>query len=92
MFGIGLSELLLIFVIALVFIGPKRLPGFARSIGRLVGQLSEISRQFYSALTDAAKEQDGDASSRPPDWFSDVASPGSSVKARKLSDDKDAKD
>jgi len=92
LFGIGLSELLLIFVIALVVIGPKRLPGFARGLGQLVGQLSEISRQFYSALTDAAKEQDGDASPKAPDWFSDVARPGSSIKPRKPSDDKDAKD
>ncbi len=92
MFGIGLTELLLVFVIALLFIGPKRLPGFARGIGRVLGQLSEVSRQFYRALTDAAKEQDSDASSRPPGWFSDVARPGSSIKVRERVDDDDTED
>lgn len=34
MFGIGLPELLIIVVIALIFIGPKQLPGVLRSIGK----------------------------------------------------------
>ncbi len=92
MFGIGLTELVLVFVIALLFIGPKRLPGFARGIGRVVGQLSEVSRQFYAALTDAAAEQDGDASSRAPGWFSDVARPASSLKVRECGEDNDNKE
>lgn len=92
MFGIGLTELLLVFMIALLFIGPKRLPGFARGVGRMVGQLTGVSRQFYGALTDAAKEQDGDGSSRPPGWFSDVARPGSSIKVRERPDDENAED
>ena len=92
MFGIGLTELLLVFVIALLFIGPKRLPGFAREVGRLIGQLTDVTRQFYGALTDAAKEQDGAGSSQPPGWFSDVARPGSSIKVRELTDDADSED
>jgi len=88
LFGIGLTELLLIFVIALLFVGPKRLPGVARSIGRVWGQLSDMSRQFYDALTDAAKEQNADGPS-VPDWLSDVAKPGSSIKVRPLGEDDD---
>jgi len=88
LFGIGLTELLLVFVIALLFVGPKRLPGVARGIGRALGQLSDMSRQFYMALTDAARQQDADGSS-VPDWFSDVAKPGSSIKVRPLGKDDD---
>lgn len=39
MFNIGMPEMILILVIALVVVGPDRLPDVARSIGRLVGQL-----------------------------------------------------
>ena len=34
MFGIGLPELVIIVVIALIFIGPKQLPGVMRSVGK----------------------------------------------------------
>ncbi len=39
MFDIGFSELLVIGVVALVVIGPERLPRLARTIGHLVGRL-----------------------------------------------------
>ena len=74
------------------FIGPQRLQGFARGIGRVVGQLTDLTRQFYGALTDAAKEQDGAGPSGPPGWFSDVARPGSSIKVRERADGDDAED
>jgi Tat protein translocase TatB subunit len=41
MFGIGMPELLLILVVALVVLGPKKLPELARSLGR---GLSEFKR------------------------------------------------
>ena len=34
MFGIGVSELLIIIVVALLVVGPKRLPDLARSLGK----------------------------------------------------------
>ena len=50
MFDIGFSELLLIAVVALVVIGPERLPGVARNIGRFAGRLQryvhDIKRDF----------------------------------------------
>ena len=50
MFDIGFSELLLIAVVALVVIGPERLPGVARNIGRFTGRLqryvNDIKRDF----------------------------------------------
>ncbi len=51
MFGISFSELLLIFVIAIVIFGPEQLPELARKFGRLVGGLKRmqqsISNQIY---------------------------------------------
>ncbi len=50
MFDIGFSELLLIAVVALVVIGPERLPGVARNVGRFAGRLqryvNDIKRDF----------------------------------------------
>ena len=36
MFGIGLPEMIIIAVVALIFIGPDKLPGVLRSIGKAV--------------------------------------------------------
>lgn len=38
MFGIDFSELLVIFVVALIVIGPERLPAVARTSGHLLGR------------------------------------------------------
>ncbi len=52
MFGIGMPELLVIAVIALLVVGPKRLPEMARSIGK---GLSEFRKATEDA-TDTLKE------------------------------------
>ena len=39
MFDVGFSELVLIAVVALVVIGPERLPKVARTLGALVGRM-----------------------------------------------------
>jgi sec-independent protein translocase protein TatB len=50
MFDFGFSELLMIAVVALVVIGPERLPGVARTVGRFAGRLQryvhDIKRDF----------------------------------------------
>ena len=50
MFDIGFSEMLMVAVVALVVIGPERLPGVARNIGRFAGRLQryvhDIKRDF----------------------------------------------
>lgn len=48
MFDIGFSEILLIAVVALVVIGPERLPGVARNVGRFVGRLQRYVHDIKS--------------------------------------------
>src|SRR3954466_12130343 len=64
MFDIGFSELLVIGVVALVVIGPERLPRVARTIGHLAGRVqryvsdvkSDINREME--LEDLKKRRD----------------------------------
>jgi Tat protein translocase TatB subunit len=50
-FGIGLGEVLLILVIALIIWGPKRLPEIARTMGRTVRTLRKATHDLTSQVT-----------------------------------------
>ena len=50
MFGIGLPELLLIMVLALLVLGPERLPEMARLLGRAYAQLRRASEEFQNTI------------------------------------------
>src|SRR5271163_3257266 len=50
MFDIGFSEVLLIFVIALVVLGPEKLPRAASQVGRWIGRARAVARQFKEQL------------------------------------------
>ncbi len=55
MFGIGTGELLLILVIALIVLGPERMPRMARDIGRVVGELRRTSDELREEFMNADK-------------------------------------
>jgi sec-independent protein translocase protein TatB len=50
MFDIGFSEVLVIFGLALVVLGPDKLPQLARTIGRWAGRARAMARQFRDQL------------------------------------------
>jgi sec-independent protein translocase protein TatB len=50
MFDVGLSELMIIAVVALVVIGPERLPKVARTAGLLLGRLQRYVRDVKSDI------------------------------------------
>lgn len=50
MFGIGTPELFVIAVLALVVLGPERLPGVLRTVGRTYRQLRELSDEVTREL------------------------------------------
>jgi sec-independent protein translocase protein TatB len=54
MFEVGFSELLLIFALALVVLGPERLPKLAQQVGRWVGRARAMARQFREQLDEEA--------------------------------------
>ena len=51
-FGIGLFELMLIAIIALVVMGPERLPGAMRELAKYMRQLRQISGEFQSQFSE----------------------------------------
>ena len=50
MFEVGFSELLLCFVVALVVLGPQKLPAVARTLGRWTGRARSYVRNLSAEL------------------------------------------
>jgi Tat protein translocase TatB subunit len=55
MFGIGFPELLLIAVIALVVIGPKRLPDLAKALGRGFAEFRRATDELKQSFEEEAR-------------------------------------
>ncbi|XXJ19060.1 Sec-independent protein translocase protein TatB [Desulfovibrio caledoniensis] len=68
MFGIGGPELLIICVVALIVIGPQKLPELLRSLGKGVAEFKRVGNEVKTTLDDevtkaeaAARKQEVDA-------------------------------
>lgn len=50
MFGIGMPEMILILAIALIVLGPKRLPDLAKSLGRAMREFKKATSEFKESI------------------------------------------
>ncbi|MDJ0716399.1 MAG: TatA/E family twin arginine-targeting protein translocase [Prochloraceae cyanobacterium] len=55
-FGIGLPEMALIFVVALLVFGPKKLPEIGRSLGKAIRGFQDASKEFENEFKREAQE------------------------------------
>jgi sec-independent protein translocase protein TatB len=56
MFDIGIGELLVIIIVAVVVIGPKDLPLAMRTAGRWIGKMRRVSAHFRSGIDTIVRE------------------------------------
>jgi TatA/E family protein of Tat protein translocase len=64
-FGIGVPELLVILAIALLVLGPKRLPEVARSLGKGIAEFRRASSELRETLTATLAERPAPPQSAP---------------------------
>ncbi|MEA9358502.1 twin-arginine translocase TatA/TatE family subunit [Bacteriovorax sp. PP10] len=50
MFGLGAGELLLIFVIAILFLGPKKIPELAKGLGQAVREFQKARDEMMNEI------------------------------------------
>jgi sec-independent protein translocase protein TatB len=97
MFGIGFPELMLILVIALIVIGPKRLPDVAKALGRGLGEFKRATDEMKQTFRDVPTPKDigqqliQDEPTPPSEAKADpyVDSSGEEVKSGPASEPKD---
>jgi sec-independent protein translocase protein TatA len=59
MFGsIGMPELIIILVIALIIFGPRKLPELGRSLGKSIGEFKRASNELRSTLEEEIRIED----------------------------------
>jgi sec-independent protein translocase protein TatB len=70
-FGVDSTELLIIALAALIFIGPKELPGTLRSLGRAMASVRAQARQFTGGMEIMMRE--AELAEMEAKWRADTA-------------------
>jgi len=86
MFDIGFTELMVIGVVALIVIGPERLPGVARTVGHLDGRLQ---RYVSDIKADISREMEFDELRKMRDSMEEAATEVENTVRKELSKTED---
>ena len=76
--SIGMPELIVIFVIALIIFGPRKLPELGRSLGRGINEFKRASNELKNTFEEEVRveEQRNTERTRPPEQPRPVDDPG----------------
>jgi len=95
--NLGMPEMIFIFLLALVVVGPKRLPGLARQLGKYMAEFKRASNEFKNQLEtemmnieleERAKKQEEPPKILPPEKLPEPAIlPATGIVSRGNSDD-----
>jgi sec-independent protein translocase protein TatB len=58
MFDIGWSEMLVIAIVTIIFIGPKELPGVLREVGRWIRRVQSMAAEFRGHVDDMVRDSE----------------------------------
>ena len=75
MFGMGMTEILLVLALALIVIGPKKLPGLARSLGRGLAEFRRATDDLQRTI-----QQEVHKPLDPKQFIKDLENTGAQVK------------
>ena len=64
--SIGMPELIIIFVIALIIFGPRKLPELGRSLGKSLAEFKKASNELRSTLEEEIRVEEQKAKVEPP--------------------------
>ena len=67
MFGIGMPELILILAVALIVLGPKRLPEIARSLGKGLAEFRRTTDELKEEFREVEEKIENPSSSTTSD-------------------------
>jgi TatA/E family protein of Tat protein translocase len=88
MFGLGFGELVVIFLIALIFIGPKKLPELAKGLGKGIREFQNAAKGFGDQLQNST--EDSSVSRPPPKQVVDAAEPNEGPSVAPTEEKKDS--
>jgi TatA/E family protein of Tat protein translocase len=63
---IGVPELILIFVVALIFFGPRKLPELGKSLGKSLAEFKRASNELRSTLDEEIRQEERRTQAPPP--------------------------
>jgi len=81
MFEIGFSELVLLFVVALIVVGPERLPGLARTLGRWVARARRMVAEVKGEIEREVQVEDLKQTMRQQEGIAEIKQLAERVKS-----------
>jgi sec-independent protein translocase protein TatA len=80
-FGIGLPEMIVILVLALLVFGPKKLPEIGSSMGKAIRGFQDATKEFESELKEGAKPSESASAASAASATTKSAEPATAEKA-----------